>query len=225
MKRAATGGDDVARASARADGRPDGLTLVEVVVALSIASLITLALGQLLRGTRASEAAVNRALDPLQALDLAAELLSEEVSLAANLVWPAPTVIADLPAGVDARAFVTPGLVVEAGPDGDRVRVSYVDDRLADGPRARIVTYEAGPDSAGEPQLFRRPGASSRQPIVAGVESLSVVAVVRTGTQVAPSAVEVGAPVSAVVLRLYADGKVREVVIELPARPVVELAP
>lgn len=217
--------DEAPRANVGAAGRPTGLTVVEVLVALAIAGLITLALGQLLRAARAGEVAVNRTLDPLQALDLAAELLSEEVSLAANLVWPAPSVIHDLPTGVDVREFVNPGLVIEAGPNGDRLSLKYVDERPAAGPRARIVTFEAGLDSAGEPQLFRRSGTSSRQPLVAGVESLSVVWVVQAGAQLAPNSVAAEAPLSAAVVRLNARGATRDVVIELPGRPRVELRP
>ncbi|HET8986291.1 MAG TPA: hypothetical protein VFN03_11070, partial [Trueperaceae bacterium] len=200
MKTAAAGrGGAVHRAVGWVGGgaakRLVGLTLVEVLVALAIASLITMALGQALRGTRASEAAMNRALDPLQVLDLAAELLDEELSLAANLVWPPPEHVDGLPDGTDLAAFVTPGLHIESGPTGDRLRIRYVDDRLADGPLARDVTFEAGPDATGEPQLYRRAGTSSRQPLVAGVQALSVVSIVQGGAQIDPGAVVVGAPV------------------------------
>lgn len=211
--------------SGAADRCALGMTLVEVLVALAVASLITIALGQALRSTRASEAAVNRTLDPLQALDLAAELLDEELSLAAQTVWPPPSVIDDLPDGVGAEAFVTPGLVIEGGPTGDRVRIRYVDDRLAAGPLARVVTFEAGPDALGEPQLYRRAGTSSRQPLVAGVESLRVTNVVQGGALLEPGAAVVGSPVSAVVVRLVALDSVRDVVIELPDRPVLGLGP
>jgi prepilin-type N-terminal cleavage/methylation domain-containing protein len=208
----------------RSSGR-SGLTLVEVLIALAIASLITMALGQALRSTRASEAAVNRTLDPLQVLDLAAELLHEELSLAANLLWPLPAHIEGLPDGADAMAFVTPGLVIDDGPAGGSVRVRYVDDRLAAGPLARDVTFEAGVDAAGEPQLYRRAGTSSRQPLVAGIESLGVVSVVQGGALLEPGAVEAGSPVSAVVLRLVAPEATRDVVIELPDRPVIGFGP
>jgi len=202
-----------------------GFTLIEVLVALVVASLITLALAQLARGTRASEAALDRALDPLQALDLAAELVREEVSLAARLPWPPPTTIADLPTGVDVGAYLTPGLVLAAGSHGDVLRVSYVDDRLAAGARARTVTFEAGRDAAGEAQLFRRAGSSSRQPLVAGVTGLEVVALAQAGALVAPGAARADVPVAAVLLRLRAADASRDVLVELPGRPSLGFTP
>ena len=203
----------------------EGLTLVELLVALAVASLIALALSHSLRSTRVSAAAVDEALDPVQLLDLAAELLGEEVSRAAYLGWPVPDVIADLPDGVGAPQFVTPGLVIRAAPAGDSLGVRYVDDTLADGPRARVVSYEAGSDSAGEPQLYRRAAGASRQPIVAGVESLAVVGLVQAGVLLEQGAATTGAVASAVVVRLRAGETSRDVVIELPGRPLVDLGP
>lgn len=199
------------------------MSLVEVLVALAVAGILTLALAQMLRGTRSSEAALDRALDPLQVLDLAAELLSEEVSRAATLPWPTPAVIDDLPVGTDANGFLTPGLTITAGTHGDRVRVAYVDESVAAGPRARAVTFEAGSDATGEPQLYRRTGASTRQPLVAGVDDMTVVALVQDGAVVTPPALVVGAASRAVVVRLRSDGVTRDVVIALPGRPLVAL--
>src|SRR5690606_34548537 len=118
MRHAALGHSVTTHDSRCAAGRPAGLTLIEVLVALAVASLIALTLGRLLHSTRASAGAVDRTLDPLQFLDLAAELLGEEVSWAAQVAWPAPGVIEDLPAGVEARAFVVPGLVIQSQPHG-----------------------------------------------------------------------------------------------------------
>lgn len=202
-----------------------GLTLIEVLLALAIASLIALALGHSLQSSRASSAAVDRTLDPVQLLDLAAELLGEDVSQAAHLPWPAPSLIDDLPAGVEALQFVATGLVIQPALHGHSLGVRYIDDSLAAGARARSVTYEAGLDSAGEPQLFRRAGSASRQPIVAGVESLAVTWLVQEGALLAPEAAAAGAITSAVVVRLSARGALRDVVIELPGRPLVELGP
>lgn len=202
-----------------------GLTLIEVLVALAVASLLALVLGHLLRSTRASAAAVTRTLDPVQLLDLAAELLAEEVSMAAHLPWPEPDAIDDLPAGVEAPSFVTPGLTIAAAPGGASLGIRYIDDSLASGPRARDVTFEAGLDSVGEPQLFRRAGTASRQPLVAGVESLEVTALVRAGSLVEPVSASPGATADAIVLRLRAGEAVRDVAIELPGRPVAELGP
>src|SRR5690606_10463745 len=145
-----------------------GLTLIEVVVALTLASLLTLVLASLLSGTRASEAALDRTLDPVQTLDLASELLREEVALAGALPWPPATAIDDLPDGLDVEGFVSRALEIGSPPGGHRITVRYVDDRLADGPRARVVTFEAGVDARSEPQLYRRPGTAARQPLVEG---------------------------------------------------------
>lgn len=201
-----------------------GLTLIEILVALMIAGLLVLLLGQMLRGTRASAAAVDRALDPLQVLDLAAELLTEEIGLAGHLGWPEPAVVADLPPGSTPTSFIRPGLDLVLNVASDAVTVRYIDDRLVAGPLARVVTFEAGRDSAGEPQLFRRAGASSRQPLVAGVESLRVVALVSSGSELAPTEAP-AEPLRAIVLRLAASGSYRDVVIELLSRPVLGVTP
>lgn len=202
-----------------------GLTLVEVLIVIAIVSILLMVLADLLRGTRAGEAALERTLDPVQTLDLAAELLAEEASLAGSAPWPPATEVADLPGGLEVEAFLAQGVVVEAVAGGHRITVRYVDDRLADGPRARTVTFDTGLDARSLPQLYRRPGSSPRQPLVEGVEGLGVEQVIQAGESRAPSAALVGEPVQALVVSLGRGEHRRHLLIELPSRPPLGVAP
>src|SRR5690606_511305 len=64
--------------------RSEGLTLVEVLVTLAVASLLLAVVSAVLGSARAAGAAEERAVEPWRALDLAAELLAEEVGLAGH---------------------------------------------------------------------------------------------------------------------------------------------
>lgn len=206
-------------------GRSRGVTLLEVLVVIGIAAILLMVLADLLRGTRAGETALERTLDPVQTLDLAAELLTEEASLAGSTPWPVVTEVADLPDGLDVEAFLARGVVIEPVDGGHSITVTYVDDRLADGPRARTVTFDTGLDARSLPQLYRRPGSSPRQPLVEGIDALSAEQVIQAGESRAPSDALVGEPVQALIVKLEHGERWRHLVIELPSRPPLGVAP
>lgn len=190
-----------------------GLTLVEVLVALAICSVILGLVASLLGSARAATASQDRATEPARTLDLAAELLAEEIGLAGYRPWR----LAPVETG--------PEILIASTPNGHSLRVRFVDDR-AEGPAVeRLLTFEAREDGAGVPQLYRQSGASSRQPLVAGVESLVVEAIV-TGAGVAlepaPGSVHVGAR-GLVLYMAGEDGAQRVVVVPTGSRPTVEV--
>ena len=59
-----------------------GFTLVELLVTLAVASLLLAIVSGVMGSARAAAAAEDRAVEPWRALDLAAELLAEELGLA-----------------------------------------------------------------------------------------------------------------------------------------------
>lgn len=192
-----------------------GLTLVEALVALAVASLLLAAVGGVLGSARAAGDAEERATLPWRALDLAAELLEEEVGLAGHE-----------PYGL-AAPVASPALVVRSSPAGHELDVAFVDDRLSGPAVDRRLTFEAGVDSRGTPQLYRASGAGSRQPLVEGVAELAVEGVVDgAGLLRAPAPGTSFPEARAVVLRLAAPGgEQRVAVVLLGARPTVEVAP
>ncbi|HEX7040176.1 MAG TPA: prepilin-type N-terminal cleavage/methylation domain-containing protein [Trueperaceae bacterium] len=192
-----------------------GLSLVEVLIALAVASLLLAAVTGVLGSAKAAGDAEERAAEPRRALDLAAELLAEDVGLAGHA-----------PFGL-AGGAASPGLVVRSAPAGHAVSVAFVDDRLSGPAAARLLTFEAGADARGVPQLYRASGVGSRQPLVEGVAGLAVEAVVDgAGALRAPAPGETIPDARAVVLRLTAaDAEERVAVVLLGARPTVEVRP
>lgn len=196
-------------------------TLVEILLALAIGALLVTVLVSFLRATRNNSVVVSKEADDALALQLAAELLREELRLTGAHPWPAATV-----PGIDdvATWLSTPLRIVPHG-DGHRLLLRYLDHRLSGPPVARDLTFEVGTDSAGESQLYRRAAGATRQPLVAGVNSLQLVGIVDSEGVWRSWGGAVGAVprVAALVVELAAGQLVRRLVIELPNRP--QLAP
>ncbi len=210
-------------------GRPvstAGLTLVEVLVALMVAVIIGALSAGALRGERGRAAAVSRALSERTAVDLAAELLAEEVALAGSRRF---TFDAEALAEVEAEPWLlAPQLVVRAvDGGGDQVSVTFVDDRNVGPPTLKTLTFEAAQDAGGDWQLYRRTGSASRQPLVAGVSGLDVVALIDAGgwSQAASRIGATPAPVAAVAIELRAGDTLRPLLVELPSRPLSAVLP
>lgn len=219
----------VALLERRPSQRPiSGVTLVELLVAMAIGALVLAAAAGLLSTARAGESTLTRGVQPRQALDLAAELLREEIALAAFVPWE--------PAGPDVgtgTALPTGAgdlLVSAAGSASQTVHIAFLDDRLATGPVARDLSFSAGRDGRGVAQLYRRSGSSSRQPLVEGIARIGVEGYVDAG-----GLHELAAPVSsaaaypaiwAVVLELATPtGEARRLLVELPSRPRLVVEP
>jgi len=143
--------------------------LLEVLLALALAALVGLVATQLLRASRASEAATSQASDRAQALDLAADLLAGELRRAGFRPYPPPA-----GGGLDARG---PALVLAPGSGlhGDALGVRYLDDRVQGAPVDRDLRFDAAPDGRGVPQLYRATASGSRQPLVQGIDAVRVV--------------------------------------------------
>ncbi len=192
-------------------------------MALAVAAVVGVMAAASLRSERSQAAAVADALGRLTALDLAAELLSEEIGLAASR--PLPTGSPADVGGQDEDVLPAPQLLVslgEANSGGDALAVAFVDERLAGPAVVRLLTFEAGVDSAGDWQLYRRSGSASRQPLVEGVTGLRVVSLIDSGAPSGTEELSGHAPrrVSAVVLELRSEQVTRPLVIELPNRPL-----
>lgn len=191
-----------------------GFTLVELLVTLAVASLLLAIVSGVMGSARAAAAAEDRAVEPWRALDLAAELLAEELGLAGFE-----------PLGTE--RVPEPAVTIRPAAGGHAITVSVVDDRVAGTPVRRQVRFEAGEDARGLPQLYRAAGVASRQPLVEGVLGLAVEAVVGADGALQPP--ELGATyvdARGLVLRLTAaEGRERPVVVLLGSAPDVEVRP
>lgn len=199
--------------------RGTGFTLVEVLLALAMAAMVVLAATGFLVGSSRADVAVSSASDSTLALDLAADLLGEELRRAGTTPNPPP-------GGVRLDGSVPSlTLVIGAGAQGDALAVRYVDDRLADGPVLRDLRFDAGIDGRGERQLYRRTASSHRQPLVQGIESLRVTGWADAAGIHGREAFAAG-PLEPwlVLLELTAaDGAVRTVAVPLPSRPPTKM--
>lgn len=196
-------------------------TLVELLVALAIGALLVAALLGYLRSTRLSAVTLESNADDALALQLAAELLREELRLAGARPWPPGTV----PGVDDPTTWLSAPLRVEPVGAGHRLFLRYLDHRLSGPLLARDLAYEVGVDGAGVSQLYRRTVGSPRQPLVAGVSSMKLVAIVDAGGtwQAWGSQILAGRKLAALLLELSSGQLTRQLVIELPNLP--ELAP
>lgn len=207
MTRGALSREDVSRPDAA------GLTLVEVLVTLAVSAVVLGLVGSLLGSARAASTAQMMATQPDRALDLAAELLVEEIGLAGFRPWRL--------AAAESEAAV----VITSAGSGNAVQINFVDDRLAGPALDRSLTFEVREDGDGVPQLYRRSGAASRQPLVAGVTALVVESLVTSsGTLVEAVSGSAYTGVRGLVLRLEGeDGASRVAVVPTASLPTVEV--
>lgn len=207
--------------------RDSGLTLIELLVAMSVAALILLLVGSMLASARAAEGGLTTGVEPRAALDLAAELLRKEVTMAGFVPFagerPEPT-----DAGSGAPGFAL--ALVRTASGQEELKVTFVDDRLASGPLPREFGFSSAYDSRGEAQLYRRSGDSPRQPLVAGVSSFEVRAYLDDygfhELAAAPSGELLVESLRGLVLRLGTpSGEHRAVLVDLPSRPGLRFTP
>lgn len=203
-----------------------GFTLVEALVALAVAAVVGVIAVAALRGERGQAAVLADVLARRTAVDLAAELLSEEIGFAGSsplsaLVWQPG---GHEPGSWSSETHLVVGLA-GAGVEGeDTLGVSLFDERLAGPPLLRRLTFEAAADAGGTWQLYRRPDGASRQPLVEGVSGLSVIGVVGAfdadGWWGAGSLLGLEPrPVSGIVVVVRAGDVARPLLIDLPNRP------
>lgn len=198
-----------------------GLSLVETLIAVGIVVVVFGLLAANLGSARRAHRTVDDVSETAATLRLASELLREQLLLAGSAPWPVPSSVTGVPAGLTPAQFVNQGLRVSQVGAGHSLRLVYVDDRLTGGVVARDLTFEAGLDGQGQPQLYRRAGSGARQPWVAGVELLVVEGAIGEGGVELGLGAFAGVPVRALRLRLEAQGASERVVLELPHRPVV----
>ncbi len=192
------------------------MTLIELLMALAVAGVVLAPLLGYVRAARTAATAGETRSEVELTLQLAVELLREELRLSGALPWPPPP---QVEGADDPEAFVAEALRVGAGAFGSSVRVRFVDHRLAGAPLAREHTYEARVDGNGEPQLYRRAGTSARQPLVAGVTWFEVVgAVDLAGSLLGPHELT-GRRLTALQLEVRVDDATRRFLAELPSAP------
>src|SRR5690606_11725584 len=160
------------RAGVRGPSDARGVTLIELLVAMAIGSMLLIAVAGLLSSARAGEGALSRSVEPSQALQLAAELLREELGMAGFIPFP-PGSTPTLPTGT-ARVRVKDN----GGGAGHSLGIGFIDDRLASGPVLRDLSFSTGVDGRGDAQLYRRAASGTRQPLVEGIASLRLAAFV-----------------------------------------------
>jgi len=199
-----------------------GLSLVEVLIALTLLALLGMLVASLLPASSRSAGTVTGQLERRQLLDLAAELLAEEVGLAGAAPWPLTEEVAGV---ADPAAFLAGALSLSAAaPAGHRLAVRFLDHRLAGPPLARDLSFDVGVDARGQSQLYRRAGLTSRQPLVEGIDRLEVSGVVLDGALIGLGDVTTGARPWALLIRLASGEEERVMVITLPQRPRLVLA-
>ncbi|MEJ2667059.1 MAG: prepilin-type N-terminal cleavage/methylation domain-containing protein [Deinococcales bacterium] len=204
---------------AQPSARRAGFTLVELLVGLALAAVVTLAAARLLVGSSRSEGAVAAGADRALALDLASDLLGAELRRAGYVPVPPPSSVKLEPGTPSLTLTLTDGV------QGDALAVRYVDDRLADGPVLRDLTFDAAVDGRGEPQLYRRTASGQRQPLVQGIAALRVTGWADAAGMHMRDELVAGRLGPWLVLLSLAtpDGTARTLAVPLPSRPTTEV--
>lgn len=200
-----------------------GLALVELLVASAIAGILMVALVGHVRAARNAQLAGETAHDTAAALQLATELLREELNRAGSGPWPLPMAdeVGQLAPSESPEQFLSRGLRVASATGGHALTLVYIDDGLTTQTVARHLTFEAGQDGQGEPQLYRRSGTSPRQPWVAGIERMEVAGFLDAEGESVGLHQAAGRRVRALWLELHANGEQRNALLELPHLPQV----
>lgn len=164
-----------------------GVTLVELLVALALAAVVTTALVSLLTQVGRATAGVVGRTDRSQRASLAASLLETELQRAG-------------------RGLDEPGLRITLRPDsphGDVLDVHYLAEAYRAQPVEVRASFFAARDSAGRPNLYRDPPDGVRQPWLLRVEAVHVAgAVDASGTRLARGDLVDGDELRAVALRV-----------------------
>lgn len=195
------------------------VTLLELLVALAVGALVTLAATRLWRATRQRESALTAAADAERSLDLAAELLSAELRRAGYRPYPATANASPTAASAMLR------LELDAGNGSDALVVRYLDDRLAGPPVPRDLRFVAAEDGRGVPQLYRAPASANRQPLVQGIRRIKVVEWADQSGWHERRELTAGTlrPWLLLVALRGGDGKERRVAAAMPSRPRTEV--
>lgn len=196
-----------------------GFTLVELLLALALAAVVTLTTTRLLAGSRRIDAAVSSSSGSMLALDLAGDLLGDEIRRSGYVPDPRP-------AGVSLnRGVASLTLSVTDGAHGDDLGVRYLDDRLADGPVLRDLHFDVAVDGRGEPQLYRRTATGQRQPLVQGIAGVRVRGWADASGLHDRDALAAGTlePWLVLLELATANGASRTVAVPLPSRPATEV--
>ncbi len=202
--------------------RHAGLSLLEVLLAGALASLVVVAAAVVLAGSRGAVDSAGAASDELAALDLGRDLLAGQLRRSGYR----PLAGSAAPALDPTRAPLV--VTLAGGADGpDALRVRYVDDTLASGPVVRDLRFDVAVDGRGLPQLYRAVAAGVRQPLVEGIAGLRVDGWVdATGAhdRAALRARSSFEPWLLLVTLSTPSGRQRRLVAPLPARPEAEVA-
>lgn len=194
-------------------GRASGFSLLEVLVAVALASVVVLVAVRMLAGGRTVDRALSVTSTSARALDVAAELLAAELRRAGYVPYPD-----------DGGWTPSPGLSLQIHTGtarGDAVGVRYLDDRVVDGPVQRDLIFDVAVDGRGEAQLYRRTASGNRQPLVQGVTELRVLSWADAGGLHRRSELSSGSlrPWLLVFSLRAADASERVVAVALPSRP------
>lgn len=194
-------------------------TLLEVLLALVLTTLVGLAAARLLVALHTVEASSSLQTDRVRALDLASDLLGGELRRAGSAPYP--------PAAGAKPPPVRPALVLSLGSDarGDAIVVRYLDDRVQGTPVARDLRFDVAQDGRGAFQLYRTTPDGTRQPLVQGVQSVRVVGWVDAAGMHPRRSFAAGpwSPWQVLVELGAGDGATRRLVAPLPNRPPAEV--
>lgn len=202
-----------------AGARAKAVTLLELLVALALGALVTLAATRLWMGSRQRETGLTAAADAVRTLDLAAELLAAEVRRAGYHPYPAP------PDDSLPPSAAMLGLDLDAGDEGDALVVRSLDDRVVGPPVTRDLRFVAAEDRRGVAQLYRATASGTRQPLVEGIRGMRVEAWADRSGWHGRQELRVGAlrPWLLVLALRTRDGSERRVAVALPSRPLTEV--
>lgn len=156
-----------------------GFTLVELLVAMAVASLVLTLLAVAIVGGARGAGRLTDATERSQRRALAWALLRQEVELAGRGLGDGSE--GDRSMDVEEsghHGLADVGLVLDldpAGDGGDRVGVRYLAEAHRRDPVVVEAWFFAAADGSGRPNLVRRPTGGVRQPWLLGVDGIHVV--------------------------------------------------
>lgn len=148
--------------------RKPGITLIELVVACALLSLLLLAAGSVSVQARQAATSSEQTAYRGQLVELTAEFLRYHVGMAGHQGTGATrTDLAGPPLAV---------AIGEGSSESDLLAVRYLEDRWRSEPVLRAFRFEARKDGSGNWNLYRQEPGSYRQPAVQEVTSIELLA-------------------------------------------------
>ncbi len=196
--------------------RTKGFSIIELLLAAAILSVLMAILASLFNGANQSHKAIEKVAARMQEADVASQLLSYEIGLAGYRGVNQTTLSANDFGGASVLRLAI-GKSSSGG--SDTLTTRYYEDRYVSATTLRSVTYSVG-TSGGVSSLLRQEGSDPPYPAVYGVSKLEVLSyIARDGTRLSatPSqAIPTNPALVALELQLsFSDGITRKFSVNL----------